>query len=176
MKKGRYVAIAVLMVGLAVLLLIDASSQVSLKPAIAARFPGVDWVDTETFAKWLERPRDERLLVLDVRTEDEYAVSHIEGARRLDPDEPDVASLQITPEDTVVVYCSVGYRSAAVVEQLERAGVHDVYNLEGGVFGWASEGRPVYRGEERVTEVHPYDRLWGRFLREDLRAPLTGNP
>jgi 3-mercaptopyruvate sulfurtransferase SseA len=69
-----------------------------------------------------------------------------------------------------VAYCSIGYRSAAIIEDLERAGIQNVYNLEGGLFDWANQGRPIYRGEERVEEVHPFNRLWGLLLRSDRRA------
>jgi 3-mercaptopyruvate sulfurtransferase SseA len=53
---------------------------------------------------------------------------------------------------------------------LEQAGIADVYNLEGGLFQWANEGRPIVRGSEQVHEVHPFNRIWGLLLRKDLRA------
>jgi len=45
-----------------------------------------------------------------------------------------------------------------------------VYNLTGGIFGWANSGRPLFRNDTRVELVHPYDEAWGLLLREDLRA------
>ena len=76
----------------------------------------------------------------------------------------------------VVVYCSVGYRSAAIVQRIERAGVGRVYNLEGGIFAWANEGRPIFKDNARAKLVHPYDKLWGLLLHEDLRAPAANEP
>ena len=55
----------------------------------------------------------------------------------------------------IVVYCSVGYRSSELAEFLMKTGFTEVYNLEGSIFRWANEGRPVYRAEERVRVVHP---------------------
>jgi rhodanese-related sulfurtransferase len=174
---NKPVSIAVAMVALTVVLvaLLVAAAGPSpnwIRPAIAARFPKVQWIDTATLSRWLGRSSSRPLVVLDVRTREEYAVSHLRQAQRLDPDRPDIVPLHIAVDDTVVVYCSLGYRSAAVVGALKRAGVHEVYNLEGGIFQWATEGRPVYRDGVRVKQVHPYDRFWGRLLPEELRTPL----
>lgn len=145
-----------------------AQAPESLRAAIAVRYPEVRWVRTGTLFRWLER--DRQIVLLDARTAEEHAVSHLRGARRIDPDAPDVASV---PRDArVVVYCSVGWRSGGVAERLREAGHRDVYNLEGGIFAWANEGRPVFRGDRRVRRVHPYDAIWGRMLRAELRAPL----
>jgi hypothetical protein len=48
-----------------------------------------------------------------------------------------------------------------------------VYNLDGSIFQWANEGRPLYSGTNRVASVHPYDREWGRFLKKELHAPAV---
>jgi rhodanese-related sulfurtransferase len=112
---------------------------------------------------------DPSLVVLDVRTPEEFAVSHLPGAVRVDPDRADLGSLAVAEESTVVVYCSVGYRSAAIAEALEAAGVERVYNLRGGIFAWANEGRPMIRDGAPVHRVHPYDPIWGRLLRKELR-------
>ena len=143
-----------------------------LRPVISARFPTVRWVDAETLAEWMARPASDGIVVLDAREADEFDVSHLQGALRIDPEQPEIDSLGLAPETTVVVYCSVGYRSGAVAETLEEAGFEDVYNLEGGIFGWANEDRPIFVHDKPATTVHPYDRAWATFLREDLRAPL----
>jgi hypothetical protein len=39
-----------------------------------------------------------------------------------------------------------------------------VFNLEGSLFQWANEGRPVYRDDVPVQAIHPYDARWGRLL------------
>jgi hypothetical protein len=76
----------------------------------------------------------------------------------------------------LLIALRLGCQSAAIVEQIQRAGVRTVYNLEGGIFAWANQGRPVYRENARAELVHPYDELWGRLLRDDLRAPLSREP
>ena len=147
-----------------------ARSPSAWKALISARFPDVRWVDAETLAGWMSGSGKSELVLVDVRNSEEQEVSQLQGAQRLNPVHPDIAALKIPEDATVVVYCSVGYRSAAVVEDLERAGIQNVYNLEGGLFDWANQDRPIYRGEERVEEVHPFNRLWGLLLRKDRRA------
>jgi hypothetical protein len=49
-----------------------------------------------------------------------------------------------------------------MADQLRAHGVPGILNLEGSIFAWANEGRPVYRGSTTVSEVHHYsDRLLG---------------
>lgn len=143
----------------------------SVTRAIRAQYPGVEPISTDTLAARLRGRAAERPVLLDVRKEAEYRVSHLRGARRIDPDAEDFSVLEDLDETTpIVTYCSVGYRSAALAERLEEAGFTNVVNLEGSIFAWANEGRPVYRGDRRVRAVHPYDSVWGRLLNEELRA------
>ncbi len=109
-------------------------------------------------------------MLVDVRTPEEFAVSHLAGARRVDP-EAGAEALAALPRDTaIVVYCSVGWRSAAFAERLRAAGFTHVQNLQGSIFAWANEDRPVVRDGQAVRAVHPYDAVWGRLLRPELHA------
>jgi len=168
--KRRWLLFAVLALGLTMSFATAARSASAWKALIAARFPDVLWVDAETLAGWMSGTNAGELVLLDVRNSEEQEVSQLHGAQHVDPVHPNVAALGIPKDAKVVVYCSIGYRSAAVIEDLEHAGIQNVYNLEGGLFDWANQDRPVYRGEERVEEVHPYNRLWGLLLRKDRRA------
>jgi len=136
-----------------------------LKRSIRAEFPGVRQISTEELADWLDDDAREPPILLDARAPREYAVSHLRDAR-LAPDR--VAALRDlgdAPRDTpIVVYCSVGYRSSRLAKELAGRGFTRVSNLEGSIFEWANEHRPVYRGPERVRAVHSYDETWGRFL------------
>ena len=147
-----------------------ARSASAWKALISIRFPNVRWVDAETLEGWMKGSVASDLILFDVRNSEEQEVSQLRGAEQLDAKHPDIAALEIPEDATVVVYCSVGYRSAAIIEDLNRAGIRNVYNLEGGLFDWVNHDRPVYRGEQRVEEVHPFNRLWGLLLRKDRRA------
>jgi len=149
-------------------------SPADFKSGIGVSYPDVAWIDAETVSQWLRRDTDRDLVVFDVRSEAEFEVSHLKGARRLEPDGSNLQSLALPTDAVVVVYCSVGVRSAGIVDELEEAGFTEVYNLEGGIFGWANEGRPVFRGGLPVTEVHGYGWPWSLYLRPELRA-TTGD-
>jgi rhodanese-related sulfurtransferase len=141
---------------------------------IRKRFPSVRHVSIGELATRLEREGKPPLL-LDVRAPEEFAVSHLAGARSADTLGKALSVLGDAPKDgEIVVYCSVGYRSSALAEELSRKGYTGVRNLEGSIFAWANSGRPVVRGEARVERVHPYDRKWGRLLDRRLWSDPDG--
>jgi 3-mercaptopyruvate sulfurtransferase SseA len=77
------------------------------------------------------------------------------------------------PKETpIVTYCAVGYRSGETADRLRAAGFTNVHNLEGSIFQWANEHRPLVREQEHVSQVHPYNVFWGRLLNDDVRATL----
>jgi rhodanese-related sulfurtransferase len=143
-----------------------------LKWRTAERFPEVSWISTEELARWRADTIRPQPLILDARTEPEFQVSHLPGARQIDPYRPTVRPLQGSAKDTaVVVYSSAGYRSARVASWLGRQGYTNVRNLEGSIFQWANEGRLMLREENRPTAVvHPYDRRWGYLVKAEYRA------
>jgi rhodanese-related sulfurtransferase len=89
-------------------------------------------------------------LILDVRTLPEYQSGHIPGAYYLDyrlignriPDLREVA-----PQD-IVLYCETGVRTRIAKHQLIRAGVPNVYHLEGDIRRWRREERPLTKGND----------------------------
>lgn len=134
------------------------------------KFPNGKWVDGTELVRWRADPGRAPPVVLDARTEDEYAVSHLQGAVRIDPYRPSLRPLRGFSKDTaIVLYSSVGYRGARVADFLARQGYSKVYNLEGGEFRWANEGRPVFRQDRPTTEVHPYNPTWGLLLESQYR-------
>lgn len=105
------------------------------------------------------------IVLLDARTTDEFNVSHLPGAILASNTTMALDALGVNdPERTVVVYCSVGYRSSRLAAKLRARGFENVFNLQGSLFQWTNEGRPLYRGEERVYHAHPYDEEWGQLL------------
>jgi rhodanese-related sulfurtransferase len=134
-------------------------------------FPQVRRITTAELAAWVHDEQRKAPLLLDVRTEPEFAVSHLRGALRVDPGSS-VAALDLPKDEPIVTYCSVGYRSGEYAQKLNEAGYRNVVNLQGSIFKWANEGRPVYRGGRRVEKVHPFNKQWGAFLHEKLRADV----
>jgi rhodanese-related sulfurtransferase len=130
-------------------------------------FPDVRMTTTQELADWQTDPQREPPLLLDVRAAEEYSVSHLRGAVLADSDSSMRSALSgVNLNRPIVVYCSVGYRSAVAVRDIQAMGFKNVTNLEGSIFAWANEGRPVFRGGEPTDKVHPYDKRWGRLLDE----------
>ena len=103
--------------------------------------------------------------LLDARAREEYAVSHLAGATRVGYEDWDEERVEeLNRDDTVVVYCSVGYRSEKIAERLEALGFKAVYNLYGGLFEWVNQGYPLYREGKPTDQVHAYKRTWGWWL------------
>jgi rhodanese-related sulfurtransferase len=142
---------------------------------IAHDFPKVKRVTPAELAAWLRDPKRPPPVLLDVRTAAEYKVSHLEKAERVPPGSP-ASVIQIPRDQPIVTYCSIGYRSGAFAETLERAGFTHVLNMEGSIFKWANEGRPVYRDGRLVKKVHPYNETWGILLNRTRRAELASKP
>lgn len=145
-----------------------------LKKSLRHRFPHVGWISTSELAEWMADKQRPAPLLLDVRTPEEWEVSHLQGARRVDPNASAEQVANGVPKETpIVTYCAVGYRSGEMAKKLRAAGFTKVRNLEGSIFEWANEHRPLVRGEKPVTVVHPYNKLWGRLLADDVRSPLN---
>jgi rhodanese-related sulfurtransferase len=111
-------------------------------------------------------------LFLDAREAAEYEVSHIANALYVGYDSFTLDSLVKIPKDQpLIVYCSVGYRSEKVSEQLIADGYTNVKNLYGGIFEWKNQGLPVVDESNETTErVHAYSRTWGIWLKNGKKV------
>jgi rhodanese-related sulfurtransferase len=144
---------------------------------IEANFPDVPAITTDSLAQRLSDSTATRPVLLDARSPAEYDVSHLPGAHRVPPDADTIAGLDTLSRDApIVVYCSVGYRSARITSRLQKQGFTNVSNLKGSIFRWANEGRTVVRNGNPVRTVHPYDNTWGRLLNDDLHASSENVP
>ncbi|MBD3880538.1 rhodanese-like domain-containing protein [Phormidium tenue FACHB-886] len=133
------------------------------KQWIHRQFPTVPSLSTRELAAWLEQEGIGKPLLLDVRSNAEFEVSHLRHARLANRLE---AVQSIDSASPIVLYCSIGYRSARLAQQLQAQGYSRVFNLEGSIFQWVNEGRSVYRGEQAVRQVHPYNWQWGLLLND----------
>lgn len=85
---------------------------------------------------------DGDLQIVDVRTTEEFSVSHLKDAQNIcvtnDDFKEKVAMLD--KEKPVYVYCKKGGRSARAAEILKEMGFSKVYDLQGGLQNWEKEG------------------------------------
>ncbi len=106
--------------------------------------------------------------LLDTRQKKEYKVSHLRHSERVGYDDFGINKVSHIPKDaTVVMYCTVGYRSEKIGAELQENGYENVYNLYGSMISWVNNGYPVYssKGEE-TNKVHTYSEDWGEYLKK----------
>lgn len=89
--------------------------------------------------------QDPGLIVLDVRTPEEYAAGHVPGARNIAHEllPSRLAELADARDRDIVVYCRSGRRSAIAFETLRAAGFQRVAQLEGDYLAWEAAQRPI---------------------------------
>ena len=84
-------------------------------------------------------------LLLDVRTDNEFAQGHLRGAQQIDFYRDDFADAleKLDKDQPVFIYCRSGNRSGKVAKQMKAMGFSAVYNLEGGIGAWSKRNKPV---------------------------------
>ncbi|NMF83211.1 rhodanese-like domain-containing protein [Nodosilinea sp. P-1105] len=130
---------------------------------VRVRFPTVETLSPQRLELWLQQDSARSPLLLDARTAEEFAVSHLPQARHA-PNLEAALALDLAPQHPIVVYCSVGYRSARLAAQLQQQGFTQVQNLIGSLFLWANQGRPLQQNGQVTRAVHPYNLVWGLLL------------
>lgn len=85
------------------------------------------------------------MVVLDVRTPEEFADGHIEGAINIDFYAADFESMlaELDREAEYVMYCRSGNRSAQTATIMRRLDFAQVDEIEGGILSWVAAGLPV---------------------------------
>jgi rhodanese-related sulfurtransferase len=108
------------------------------------------------------------VLFIDSREINEYNVSHIKNALWLGYEKADLSALEaIEKNQKIIVYCSVGYRSEKIAEQLLQEGFKDVVNLYGGIFEWKNKDFPIINTQgEKTDSIHAYSKTWGIWLKK----------
>ena len=84
-------------------------------------------------------------LLLDVRTDNEFAQGHLRGAQQIDFYRDDFADAleKLDKDQPVFIYCRSGNRSGKAAKQMKAMGFSAVYNLEGGIGAWSKRGKPI---------------------------------
>ncbi|MGF1569160.1 MAG: rhodanese-like domain-containing protein [Nodosilinea sp.] len=87
-------------------------------------------------------PQGADVVILDVRTPDEFATGHLAEAVNLDY-HSDTFRQQIAQLDsakTYLIYCRTGVRSDRTLALMQELGFQHLYNLLGGIVRWQEEG------------------------------------
>jgi rhodanese-related sulfurtransferase len=104
--------------------------------------------ETDVDAVKARMDRGEKLLLIDVREESEFAKDYLPGAVHLGKGviERDIESKVQDPNREIVLYCGGGYRSALAADNLQKMGYRNVISMDGGIRGWREKGYPLTSG------------------------------
>jgi len=117
------------------------------------KFPTVNQLSTHDYGDMLKRHTP---ILLDARSEEEYRFSWMIGAIWCPASVTDDKLKDFLSKrkgHNVVCHCGAGGRGNALamrVQKLDVPGIKKVYNLEGGVFKWVNEGKPVVGPKKEV--------------------------
>ena len=83
-------------------------------------------------------------LLIDVREDHEWATGHAKGATHLGRGiiERDIANIA-KKDQTMMLYCGGGYRSALAADNLQKMGYKNVKSVAGGWKAWVAAGLPT---------------------------------
>ncbi len=114
------------------------SSESSIEAA------GVRTVSPEEGAAIQASP-PESLVILDVRTAEEFAEGHLEGAVMVDfyADDFKAQLEELDPTVPYLLYCQSGNRSGQAAAMMEDLGYGDVADIDGGILAWSAAGLDV---------------------------------
>ena len=126
------------------------------------QFPNTPTMNTSDFSEIIKD--NENILILDCRRPDEHEISKIPGAKnvhfRCSDEELKETLKEVDDKTQIISYCSLGYRSAIITDRIREQIQNDssiqatsdkVYNLEGSIFKWANENRPLIDSNDQST-------------------------
>jgi rhodanese-related sulfurtransferase len=89
----------------------------------------------------------EKMILVDVREESEWANGHLPGALHLGKGviERDIEARVPDTSAKLVLYCGGGFRSALSADNLQKMGYANVESMDGGWKGWVAAGYPTQK-------------------------------
>jgi phage shock protein E len=89
--------------------------------------------------------KDNKLIVLDVRTADEFKEGHIKGAINIDIRQPDALSRidKLDRNGKYIVHCRTNHRSQTAVDHMVQKNFKTIYQMMDGITGWNENGLPL---------------------------------
>ncbi len=115
--------------------------------AIFARLLDPMEISPVELQKLMLSPGQRLFRLIDVREEDEFAICQLDGAELIPLAQlAEQAPLRLPEKDKpIIVYCHHGMRSSHAAQVLRHLGHKEVYNLTGGIEGWAEQVDPRMR-------------------------------
>lgn len=86
-----------------------------------------------------------KVVIVDVRTPEEFKDGHIKGAKNIDISSGDFEAqlAKLDKSQPTLVHCQAGGRSSRALKTFEKLGFTQVIHLDDGFGGWEAAGKPV---------------------------------
>jgi phage shock protein E len=126
----------------AVALAVAAIASVGLLAGCSSNNEATKKVDPVEFSEVIAQPG---VIILDVRTPEEFNVGHIPNAININVADSNFSSevSKLDKNATVAVYCRSANRSAVATNEMADLGFTDMYDMQGGIIDWEAAGGPV---------------------------------
>ena len=107
--------------------------------------PFIKDVDVAAAAELIEE--SDPPTVLDVRTPEEFAAGHIEGAINVDFKDPGFKDTlgKLDTDKSYLIHCHSGGRSGSSKPIFSELGFKAIYHLDGGMLAWEEAGLPTVK-------------------------------
>ena len=123
-------------------LTVAAISAIAMLTGCSSTNEAIKKVDPVKFSEVIAQPG---VIILDVRTPEEFNAGHITNAININLEGSDFSSevSKLDKNATVAVYCRSGNRSGVATDQMAEIGFTDMYDMQGGILDWEAAGGPV---------------------------------
>ena len=121
------------------------SALILLVSLVAQAQTGPAHLQAQQAAQWLES--DKNVVVLDIRTADEFRTGHLKNAVNVDYTAPDFEQqlAKLDRSKPYLLHCALGGRSTKALPVLQKLGFKDVRHLDGGIQAWQNAKLPVVK-------------------------------
>lgn len=99
--------------------------------------------------------------IIDVRTPEEFAINHINGAINIDLRTANYSDelKRFDKSKPVFIYAIQNYRPGLLAKELREKGYAKVYELKSGIANWIGSGYPYYSSIKNVVSLQEYKNI-----------------
>jgi rhodanese-related sulfurtransferase len=115
-------------------------------------FPEVKSITAAQLKQWQS---SQNIILVDVRTPEERAVSMIPNAITKEEFE---RHLDLYRHHKIVIYCTIGYRSGKYAQKYPNN--LNIYNLKGGILAWSHSGGKFTNDRSDTNKIHVFGDRW----------------
>ncbi len=110
--------------------------------------------------------KQSNVLLVDVRTPEEFQEKHISGAKNININDAEFKTRlnELDKSKPIYIYCLAGGRSKKAADIAASSGFKEVYNLEFGINSWVSEKKAVVSGSGQLVQTNSIGMSFDEYL------------